>query len=150
MSRPNLAQWAMKIAIDVSLRATCARRRVGCVLLNAHGHIMSTGCNGPAAGQVHCIDVPCGGAGLPSGTGLDKCEAVHAEQNALLQCSDVHKIVSCFCTISPCESCVKLLLNTSCRVIYFQVDYPHPRAKVLWERNNRWWVPSLNRRWVKI
>jgi hypothetical protein len=39
---------------------------------------------------------------LPSGTGLDVCEAIHAEQNALLQCKDVEQIDTAYVTAMPC------------------------------------------------
>jgi deoxycytidylate deaminase len=78
--------YFLKMANLASERATCKRRKVGCILVNSKKHVIATGYNGVAAGQEHCIDNPCEGAQLKSGEGLDKCEAIHAEQNALLQC----------------------------------------------------------------
>lgn len=81
----------------------------------------------------------CSGAGLPSGQGLDKCEAIHAEQNALLQCKDVFEIDTCYVTVSPCVTCTKLLLNTACQRIVFLEEYPQKDARLLWEKNGRKW-----------
>lgn len=125
-------EYFTQMARLVSSRGTCARRRVGCVLVSGRRHVLATGYNGVPSGAVHCIDVPCPGHGLPSGQGLDLCEAVHAEQNALLQCPDVWDIGSCYTTASPCITCVKLLLNTSCQRIVFLEEYPHSTAKELW------------------
>lgn len=123
MVRIDKPQYFMLIAQAVSLRATCARRSVGCVLVNESYHILSTGYNGVPSGMPHCIEIPCSGANLPSGTGLDLCESIHAEQNALLQCPDVMRIKECFTTTFPCIHCLKLLMNTSCETIYFMHDY---------------------------
>ena len=81
----------------------------------------------------------CSGAFSPSGTNLDGCEAIHAEQNALLQCRDVREIHTCYCTASPCVTCTKLLLNTGCMRVVFLEEYPHPAAGELWTRAGRVW-----------
>lgn len=121
-------------------RGTCARRQVGCILTNVRGHVLATGYNGVASGMPHCIDQPCPGAHLPSGTGLDECEALHAEQNALLQCSRPYEIHTCYVTASPCITCIKLLLNTSCQRIVFSEEYPHSKAHQMWLQSGREWV----------
>src|SRR4051812_7976140 len=112
MSRMDVHTNWLIVADMISLRGTCARRRVGCVLTDEHNRVLATGYNGPASGQPHCITSPCAGATLPGGTGLDSCEAIHAEQNALLQCTDVQRIANVYCTASPCIHCVKMLLAT--------------------------------------
>lgn len=136
--RPTLDEWGLDLAFVVATRGTCARRQVGCVLMDANGKILATGYNGPAAGRSHCRGhkVGCPGAAFPSGEGLDKCEAIHAEQNALLQCVDVRRIHTCYTTTSPCVHCVKMLLNTGCRRIVFAQEYGHDDAK-------RWWTDNI-------
>ena len=81
----------------------------------------------------------CPGADSPSGTNLDACQAIHAEQNALLQCKDVYSIHTCYVTASPCVTCTKLLLNTGCQRIVFVEEYPQPAAKDLWVSSGRQW-----------
>ena len=133
--RPSIDQWALTLAEIVALRATCIRRHVGCVLLDNHNHIIATGYNGRTVGLPHCQDgIVCVGwePGVTSGTNLDACEAIHAEQNALLQCGDVHEIHTCYTTHSPCLTCTKLLLNTSCQRIVFRHPYAHTQAQELW------------------
>ena len=138
--RPNQHHYFLMIALLVSYRGTCRRRRIGCVLVDEHNHILATGYNGVPAGMKHCIDEPCSGAFSESGKDLDKCLAIHAEQNALLQCKDVHKIKACYCTVSPCITCTKLLLNTSCISLHFIEEYSHPEAKKLWHiPRSRYW-----------
>lgn len=134
MTRPHFDEWAMELAHVVATRATCARRAVGCVLVDARGHVLATGYNGPARGVPHCIDKPCAGAQLASGSGLDICEAIHAEQNAMLQCKDVDQIDACYATTEPCAHCAKLLLNTSCRMVIYKEPYPHGGGLQQWMR----------------
>lgn len=150
--RPTRDEWAIELALTTARRSTCLRRQVGCVLLSARGHVLSTGYNGVAAGQPHCnmhdpyeptgFPHACEGARAVSGTSLDLCEAIHAEQNALLQCHDVYKICTCYTTTSPCMTCIKLLLNTSCEEIVFIDDYPQPKAKALWLASGRKWTKT--------
>lgn len=147
MSRLTLDKWAMSLALITSRRSTCLRRAVGCVLLNNHHHIIATGYNGVASGMPHCnhrdIDgrypFACTGARAQSGQNLDLCEAIHAEQNALLQCHNMHTIKTIYVTASPCVTCTKLLLNTSCTEIVYIDEYPHEKAKALWHRAGRIW-----------
>jgi dCMP deaminase len=140
--RPDRNAWCLDLAALVAQRATCARRRVGCVLVNEHGHVLATGYNGPPREFQHCThETPCQGAGMPSGTGLELCEAVHAEQNALLQCRDVELIHACYVTTAPCVTCTKMLLNTACKEIWYTDAYPHMKAAYeLWtDKGGRLW-----------
>ena len=129
-TRLTLEQYMLNIAYTASLRATCPRKRVGCVLTDKHHHIQAVGYNGTPRGMKHCIDVDCGGAA--DGQPLEACMATHAEQNALLQCRDVQSISAVFCTLSPCIHCIKLLMNTSATDIYVLGEYKDPRPKDLW------------------
>ena len=146
MARPDLDTYFLKMARVVATRATCVRRQVGCVLVDARGRTLSTGYNGPPSGEPHCTEHPCLGAGAPRGEGLDLCAAVHAEANALLTCYDIWAIKVCYVTHSPCLGCVKLLRNTSCQRVVFREEYAHDDlAKARWlnytnkdlELNNR-------------
>ena len=139
MSRPSIDEYFLNIAKVVATRGTCARRKVGAVLVDHRKHILATGYNGPPVGMMNCTEVPCAGAKMASGTGLDSCQAVHAEANALLQCSSPHEIKTLYCTTSPCIHCVKMLLNTSCTEIVFLEQYSHTDSKWLWENSKRMW-----------
>lgn len=139
--RPERDEYFMAMAILAATRTTCHRRAVGCIITNSHGHVLSTGYNGVARDTPHCKGGQlCSGANAPSGKNLDGCKAIHAEQNALLQCSDVEDIETVYVTASPCLTCVKLLLNTSCKRIVFSEKYPHTEAKNLWTETGREWI----------
>ena len=135
--RPPTDFYFLKMAKLVSERGTCARRKVGCVFVNKRNHVIATGYNGNPAGFTHCIDDPCEGADSKSGTDLDKCKAIHAEQNALLQCKNVYDIDRVYTTLEPCIHCVKLLLNTTANQIIYGEKYVHKLARKLWEESGR-------------
>jgi dCMP deaminase len=112
------------------------------VLSDKHGFVLATGYNGNGRGQRHCIETPCSGAKYKSGEGLEKCEAIHAEQNAILQCKNTEHIEKAYITVSPCVTCVKLLLNTSCKEIVYLEDYVNKDAERIWKNANRLWKPA--------
>ena len=135
--RPPADFYFLRMAKLVSERGTCARRKVGCIFVNKKNHVIATGYNGNPSGFIHCINKPCQGANSPRGEDLDKCEAIHAEQNALLQCKNVYEIDRVYTTLEPCIHCVKLLLNTSANQIIFGEKYVHEKARELWEKSQR-------------
>jgi len=61
----------------------------------------------------------------------------------MLQCRDVYSIHTAYVTASPCMTCIKLLLNTSCERIVFVEEYPHVEARRLWEGAGRLWEQLL-------
>lgn len=157
MTRPTKDETWLNIAKELSRQSTCLRRAVGCVLIDRYGAILATGWNGVAPNQLHCnekrivlhaafavhadspdrydtIEYPhsCPGATAPSGTSLDSCRAAHAEANAVATCRLPFDIETCYCTSSPCVSCIKSLLRTSCRRVVFLEEYPAPLAKEYW------------------
>lgn len=138
--RPSKHITGLLVARAWALQSTCPRRQVGCLLVDEHNGTLSTGFNGSASGEVHCTDHPCPGASVPSGQGLELCEAVHAEINALMTCPDKWRIHTAYCSSSPCIHCVKALMNTSCKRVIFYDEYPHSDAAFLWKRSGREWL----------
>ena len=139
MTRPTNDEYYMEMVKLVASRGTCARRKVGCILVDAQNRVLATGFNGVAPGQQHCIDNPCAAATAPSGTDLSSCRASHAEQAALLHCADVMKIHTAYVTASPCNDCTKLLLLTSCQRIVFIDEYPQSLGQTWWLEAGRKW-----------
>lgn len=150
MSRPTRDETWLAVARVVARRSTCLRRAVGCVLVDRHGDVLGLGHNGVASGEPHCNEEhrfpdgrlisnefvnACPGAHASSGADLDGCHALHAEQNALLRCRDVHAIDTCYVTTAPCLTCTKLLMGTSCHHVVFLEPYPQAAAaEALWLR----------------
>lgn len=130
--RPSLDQCMMGVAMVLARRATCQKLAVGCVVTNYQGRILGTGYNGVPRGMLHCTDSPCLGATMPAGS--DTCEAVHAEQNALLGVDPLH-VYTMYVTHAPCLRCTKLILNTKCYKLVFP---PTPfQGHDLWARAGR-------------
>lgn len=140
MIRPPKDEVFLNLAVELSRLSTCVRRRVGCVLIDREHEILALGYNGVAAGQQHCLDYPCAGATAPSGTQLDACLAIHAEENALIRCRNFKSIWTAYCSTAPCIGCTKKLLNTGCRRIVFREPYPQDTAQAIWLGADREWV----------
>lgn len=133
--RPTQADTYMAMLQVLERRSTCLRRSVACVLTDDKHRVLATGYNGVAYGQPHCNEPifddegivhhpnACRGADACSGTRLNECQAIHAEQNALLQCRDVDRIYFAYVSCSPCIHCMKLLMNTGCMIIYCREIY---------------------------
>lgn len=124
----------MTIAFAIAERSTCLRRKVGAVATNRIGRILAVAHNGSPKGYPHCIDQPCPGACAASGTGLDLCEAIHAEMNLLSFCPDIMRIATIYVTASPCITCIKSIANSSCTRIVFSEPYPHEQVEAFWLR----------------
>ena len=137
--RPEFGASMLAIADTLASRTTCCKLGVGCVLTGERGRIVGTGYNGVASGLRHCIDEPCAGGNTPKGS--DLCEAIHAEQNALMMVHDIYRIQHAYVSHAPCQRCTKMLLNTSCGTIIFKhAQGLEPQAQDLWLRAGRHWI----------
>jgi len=125
MKRPDIDQYFLKIASVVAERSTCRRHHVGAVAVTGK-HILATGYNGAIAGQPDCLELGCKREGLPSGVQTEKCRAVHAEMNVLIQCS-LHGVnvggSTIYCTHPPCIPCAKVLANARIARFICFLDY---------------------------
>jgi dCMP deaminase len=84
--RPDWDNYFIEIAKVVSTRSTCLRRMYGAVVVKDRV-IISTGYNGSPRGIQNCVDTgTCirKEQNIPSGERYELCEAVHAEQNAII------------------------------------------------------------------
>ena len=80
MERINWHEYFMAQAMLLALRSTCERLNVGATIVKDN-RIIAGGYNGSVSGEDHCIDVGCY---LEDGHCI---RTIHAEVNALLQCS---------------------------------------------------------------
>ena len=87
-NRMSKKEHYLEIALVVSKRSTCLKRRYGAVIVN-NDEIISTGYNGNPRGEENCCDRgSCQRMDLPSNTGnYNDCFSVHAEQNAMISAS---------------------------------------------------------------
>ena len=130
MSRLPWDDYFMKMAELVSERSTCLRRKVGAVIVSEDNRVLSTGYNGAPVGLENCCDKgECirQKLNIPSGERHELCRSVHAEQNAIIQCALTG--VSCkgatiYITLSPCNMCLKQVINAGIKKIIAKESYP--------------------------
>ena len=133
MPRPDWDEYFMKIAQQVSERATCLRRKVGAVLVHDR-RILATGYNGAPKGVRHCEETGClrEQMNAPSGERHELCRGLHAEMNALLQAA-VYGVrteaATIYTTTYPCSLCAKMLINAGVVRVVAQGEYPDELAK---------------------
>ena len=107
--------YFLKIASVVSEQSTCRRHHMGAVAVRDK-HILATGYNGAPAGAKDCLELGClrDENNIPSGTRVETCRAIHAEQNVIIQ-AGLHGVSlegsTVYCTHTPCVLCAKMLVN---------------------------------------
>jgi dCMP deaminase len=137
VERPSWDDYFMKIAEDVSTRATCIRRQVGAVIVKDK-RILSTGYNGPPAGIEHCTEETCLRTkyDIPSGQRHELCRGLHAEQNAIIQAA-LHGVsingAKIYITHQPCSICTKMLINSGIKTFIFKNPYKDRLAEEMIE-----------------
>jgi dCMP deaminase len=134
--RPGIDDYFMNIAIMVSSRSTCLRRKVGSIIVRGK-QIVSTGYNGAPQGVAHCLDLGCARDGVPSGERSELCRGAHAEQNAI-NFSARYGIsiegATVYTTHFPCSWCAKSIVNAGIRRVVFLNEYPDPQSKAILHR----------------
>lgn len=114
----------MSVLRELAKRSTCPRRSVGAIITDDKGIILGTGFNGVPRKYPHCTqEAQCPGFSQPSGQS-DKCMAIHAEQNAIINCHDISRASIIYCTTLPCFTCMKMILNTTIQKIVYADSYP--------------------------
>jgi len=136
LKRPSWDEYFIEIAKVVASRSTCLRRRYGAVIVKDKV-IVSTGYNGAPRGSINCVDLnKCKRRELniPAGERYELCEAVHAEQNAIINGSPERmKDASIYIAGSeedgsaaegkPCLLCARMIRNAQIKdVIYLAKD----------------------------
>jgi len=109
--RPSWHQYFLTITRQVAERSTCARAKVGAVIVRDK-NILATGYNGSPAGLPHCTDVGClvYTSRTPSG---------ETEENCFRTIRDA----DIYITHTPCIHCLKVLINTGIRRIFYEREY---------------------------
>jgi dCMP deaminase len=111
-------------------RSTCsARAKVGALLFDGENRIIATGYNGVPFGFAHCDDLGCD----KDSDGHCK-NAIHAEENALLQCAIIGRStvgLRLFTTHSPCWKCTLRLIQAGITEIIYISPYGSDLQKVI-------------------
>ena len=124
----------LNCAENFAYRSTCIKRKYGAVIVKDDA-VISTGYNGSPRGFENCCDI--GGCprikmNMHQGEGYAICKAIHAEANALLNCSreqtigadlylagvnpqdlSVHKA-------KPCPLCARMIIQAGIKNVYLR------------------------------
>ncbi|MGB3261166.1 ComE operon protein 2 [Paenisporosarcina sp.] len=119
MERITWDQFFMAQSHLLALRSTCTRLAVGATIVRDK-RIMAGGYNGSISGGDHCIDQGC--------YVVDHhcVRTIHAEMNALLQCSKYGistNEADLYVTHFPCLPCTKSIIQSGIRRLYYAKDY---------------------------
>ena len=116
-------------------RSTCIKRKYGAVIVK-DDVVISTGYNGAPRGFESCCDIgkcPRIKRGLHQGEGYGMCRAIHAEANALLNCSKQRTIgADLYLTgvnphdnsihmAKPCPLCARMIIQAGINNVYLRV-----------------------------
>ena len=134
-SRPSWDEYFLEIANLVATRSTCLRRKVGAVIVKDK-RILATGYNGAPRGLPHCLDIGClrEKLNIPHGERHELCRGIHAEQNAIIQAATSGTNIDrsiLYSTHFPCSLCIKMIINSGIRKIFYLEGYPDDLAKTL-------------------
>jgi dCMP deaminase len=118
----------MTITRQVAERSTCTRAKVGAVIVRDRS-ILATGYNGAPAGLPHCLDAGCliYESRTPDGELEQNCfRTIHAEINAITQAARngvAIRDADIYVTHTPCIHCLKVLINTGIRNVFYEKPY---------------------------
>jgi dCMP deaminase len=127
-ARPSWNQYFMTITRQVAERSTCLRAKVGAVIVRDRS-ILATGYNGSPAGLPHCSEVGCliYESRTPDGEIEQNCyRTIHAEINAITQAArngNAIRDADIYVTHTPCIHCLKVLINTGIRNVFYERPY---------------------------
>ena len=119
MERITWDQFFMAQCHLLALRSTCTRLAVGAIVVRDN-RIIAGGYNGSISGGDHCIDHGCYVVD-------NHCvRTIHAEMNALLQCSKYGIPASAstlYVTHFPCLQCAKAIIQAGVKNVFYALDY---------------------------
>lgn len=115
----------MEMAHLMSLRGTCSRAQVGCVVAR-DGRVCATGYNGAPAGLEHCLHPP-GELSVDQPSNAPACTwSIHAEANAVAFAARYGVALqdaTLYTTMSPCVPCAQLAINAGITRVVYAIGY---------------------------
>lgn len=118
MNRISWDEYYMNLAVVAAQRATCERRKVGCVIVN-NFKIVGTGYNGSARGSDECE-----GQDICMNGGLGCQRTIHAELNAILNSGgESVKGGVLYVTTQPCFNCAKVIVQAGIGSVIYLDEY---------------------------
>lgn len=120
MDRITRDELWVGLAILLAGRSTCERKHVGCVV-TVEGRAVATGYNGAPSKMEHCTTHGCDTD--ESGACI---RTVHAEAATISWAARKGVALeggTLYCTLSPCKSCAKLIINAGIQRVVFVERY---------------------------
>lgn len=109
---PNWSEYFMTIAETVSIRSKDPNTQVGSVVVDKDNHIIGTGYNGFSPGINELPEM------WERPTKYDY--VIHAEANALLNCTCPTAGSKIYVTLFPCKECAKLIAGARIKKVYYK------------------------------
>ena len=156
-NRVSKADTYLNCAEVFAYRSTCLKRKYGAVIVK-NDAVISTGYNGSPRGTENCCDIgdcPRIAMNMHQGEGYAMCRAVHAEANALLNCSrdqtvgadlyltGVNPVDGSVHIAKPCPLCARMIIQAGIKNVYLrQSNEPDgykcvPAEELEWFTENR-------------
>ena len=144
----------LNCAENFAYRSTCIKRKYGAVLVKDDA-VISTGYNGSPRGYENCCDIgecPRIELGLHQGEGYAMCRAIHAEENALLNCSreqtmgadlylaGVNPEDASVHQAKPCPLCARSIIQAGIRNVILRQGEGPDNYKIVPARELEWYV----------
>ena len=136
-------------------RSTCIKRKYGAVIVK-DDVVISTGYNGAPRGFENCCDLgkcPRIERDMHQGDGYGICRAVHAEANALLNCSRLQTIGADLYLVGvnpadnsihkakPCPLCARTIIQAGIENVYMRIGEGAENYLVLPAKELEWVQP---------
>lgn len=116
--RLSREEYFMKLAEIASLRGTCSKLKVGCILVKEN-RVIAVGYNGSPSGWSHCYHLIV--------NEKSHCKmTIHAELSVLLMCAkEGIPTNGCemFITHYPCQECTKAIAQAGIKWVSYLYDY---------------------------
>ena len=153
-SRVSKTDTYLNCAEVFAYRSTCLKRKYGAVIVK-DDVVISTGYNGSPRGMDNCCDIgrcPRMEQNMHQGEGYGICRAIHAEMNALLNCSrqqtmgadlylsGVNPTDNSVHRAKPCPICARAIIQAGIRNVYLRIGE---------EENAFAMIPATQLEWLR-
>ena len=115
-------------------QSRCKSRKVGAVIVDEYGHLLSQGWNSAPIGSVTDDCPRCNLTNYQSGRDLHLAICTHAEINAIAHAARTGKVTdgsSIYCTCKPCSECAKAIISAGITEVVFDKEYDSPLTEAL-------------------
>lgn len=153
-NRISKVDMYLNCAENFAYRSTCLKRKYGAVLVKEDA-VISTGYNGSPRGYENCCDIgdcPRIRRKLHQGEGYGMCRAIHAEANALLNCSreqtmgadlylaGVNPLDNSVHRAKPCPICARTIIQAGIKNVILRIGEGENNYEVIPAAKLEWYI----------